>query len=151
MDTLCYCGSAMPFRDCCGPLLSGKHRAATAVALMRSRYTAYCQHDPTYLLKTWHPDRHPAALDFSGDATEWIGLTIVRQEAGGPNDKQGTVEFVAAYRQDGQLRQLHESSRFVRETDEWLYWDGILFTEPKLGRNDPCPCGSGKKYKKCCG
>lgn len=24
-------------------------------------------------------------------------------------------------------------------------------TEPKIGRNDPCPCGSGKKYKKCCG
>ncbi|MDZ7263358.1 MAG: SEC-C metal-binding domain-containing protein [candidate division KSB1 bacterium] len=24
-------------------------------------------------------------------------------------------------------------------------------TEPRIGRNDPCPCGSGKKYKKCCG
>jgi len=23
--------------------------------------------------------------------------------------------------------------------------------EPKVGRNDPCPCGSGKKYKQCCG
>jgi uncharacterized protein YecA (UPF0149 family) len=23
--------------------------------------------------------------------------------------------------------------------------------EPKVGRNDPCPCGSGRKYKKCCG
>lgn len=55
---------------------------------------------------------------------------------------------------------------------EWLYtleqWDGILPQEKrneitkqfrqskiavssKVGRNDPCPCGSGKKYKKCCG
>jgi uncharacterized protein YecA (UPF0149 family) len=56
---------------------------------------------------------------------------------------------------------------------EWLYtlpeWDGILTAEKrkeitksynrskivvkenKVGRNDPCPCGSGKKYKKCCG
>ncbi len=54
---------------------------------------------------------------------------------------------------------------------EWLYnlpqWDGILSAErrdaitkghkaskiavsSKVGRNDPCPCGSGKKYKKCC-
>ena len=54
----------------------------------------------------------------------------------------------------------------------WLYqleeWDGILDEEKreeitkqyktdsqavshKVGRNDPCPCGSGKKYKKCCG
>ncbi len=55
---------------------------------------------------------------------------------------------------------------------DWLYnleqWDGILSEERrkeitlefrqskmavsnKVGRNDPCPCGSGKKYKKCCG
>ena len=55
----------------------------------------------------------------------------------------------------------------------WLYelpqWDGVLseekrkeitkeyrvskiaVTEKTVGRNDPCPCGSGKKYKKCCG
>jgi uncharacterized protein YchJ len=26
-----------------------------------------------------------------------------------------------------------------------------IVNEPKIGRNDPCPCGSGKKYKKCCG
>lgn len=28
---------------------------------------------------------------------------------------------------------------------------GIIRKEKKIGRNDPCPCGSGKKYKKCCG
>jgi preprotein translocase subunit SecA len=27
----------------------------------------------------------------------------------------------------------------------------IRLEQPKVGRNDPCPCGSGKKYKKCCG
>ena len=27
----------------------------------------------------------------------------------------------------------------------------IVRDQPKIGRNDPCPCGSGKKYKKCCG
>jgi len=27
----------------------------------------------------------------------------------------------------------------------------LVNTEPKVGRNEPCPCGSGKKYKKCCG
>ena len=27
----------------------------------------------------------------------------------------------------------------------------VYRTEPKVGRNDPCPCGSGKKYKKCHG
>lgn len=29
--------------------------------------------------------------------------------------------------------------------------DPIRRTDPKVGRNDPCPCGSGKKYKQCCG
>ncbi|MCI8339653.1 MAG: SEC-C domain-containing protein [Lachnospiraceae bacterium] len=36
-----------------------------------------------------------------------------------------------------------------------LYWEqkksGTVVKEKKIGRNDPCPCGSGKKYKKCCG
>ena len=27
----------------------------------------------------------------------------------------------------------------------------VVHEGPKIGRNDPCPCGSGKKYKKCCG
>ena len=61
----------------------------------------------------------------------------------------------------------------VEAKADWLYnlpmWDQILTEEkrkelhktqkasgtivkgPKIGRNDPCPCGSGKKYKKCCG
>jgi curved DNA-binding protein CbpA len=44
--------------------------------------------------------------------------------------------------------------RFATEDDE--EWDDpipqpYVRPEPKVGRNDPCPCGSGKKYKKCCG
>lgn len=34
------------------------------------------------------------------------------------------------------------------------YWQSkrtVVHTTPKVGRNDPCPCGSGKKHKKCCG
>lgn len=29
--------------------------------------------------------------------------------------------------------------------------DPVKYEQAKVGRNDPCPCGSGKKYKKCCG
>jgi len=43
----------------------------------------------------------------------------------------------SAYNYDGQLPEGHVPT-YKRE-------------EPKVGRNDPCPCGSGKKYKKCCG
>ena len=34
--------------------------------------------------------------------------------------------------------------------DESILSDTFIRAEPKVGRNDPCPCGSGKKYKKCC-
>ena len=41
------------------------------------------------------------------------------------------------------------------DDDEYLYYEDKrlepIRTEPKVGRNDPCTCGSGKKYKKCCG
>lgn len=34
--------------------------------------------------------------------------------------------------------------------DETFFPETYVRPEPKIGRNDPCPCGSGKKYKKCC-
>ncbi|MGN5267109.1 YchJ family metal-binding protein [Aeromonas dhakensis] len=47
---------------------------------------------------------------------------------------------------------LHERSRFVRHQGRWVYTDGEQDPAPlRVGRNDPCPCGSGKKFKKCCG
>lgn len=150
MDGGCPCGSGQPLAECCGPFLSGSRLPATALGLMRSRYTAYCLRDAAYLRKTWHPSTRPARLDFDGDDTEWAGLAIIR-EAGGESDTQGMVEFVASYRQGGGLRRLREASRFVREAGEWLYLEGTIQPESKPGRNAPCPCGSGKKHKKCCG
>jgi hypothetical protein len=43
-----------------------------------------------------------------------------------------------------------QSNKKENEHDRWLPTQPIVNTEPKVGRNDPCPCGSGKKYKKCC-
>ena len=44
---------------------------------------------------------------------------------------------------------------FDENTRKRLYKEqknsGTIRKEKKIGRNDPCPCGSGKKYKKCCG
>ena len=44
---------------------------------------------------------------------------------------------------------------FSKERQKELYLEqkksGTIVKGPKIGRNDPCPCGSGKKYKKCCG
>ncbi len=118
---------------------------------MRSRYTAYCLRDGAYLRNTWHPRTRPLHVDFSGDDTEWVNLAILRCEAGGAKDAEGMVEFVASFRQEGVKWELREKSLFLRESGEWFYLDGTVHIERSPGRNEPCSCGSGKKYKKCCG
>jgi len=147
----CPCGSGLAYGECCGPFLSGIASPESAASLMRSRYTAFCLKDAAYVLKTWHPSKRPGILDFSGDETVWRGLSVLRHEGGGAFDSEGIVEFVASYQQGGKLLRLHETSRFLREAGEWRYVDGDIHPEAKSGRNDPCSCGSGKKYKKCCG
>jgi len=49
------------------------------------------------------------------------------------------------------LRAPHFASASDNETDDgWRAMAPIVNDNPKVGRNDPCPCGSGKKFKKCC-
>ncbi len=61
------------------------------------------------------------------------------------NLPQATVHESAAPFQDPQ------SSGVVSEANEALAKAQPVRATPRVGRNDPCPCGSGKKYKKCCG
>ncbi len=90
----------------------------------------------------------------------WCGLEIVRTEKGQEEDDQGLVEFKARALSEQTMVELHEVSRFVKEDGQWLYVAGDIREEgtekkagatKKVGRNSPCPCGSGKKFKKCCG
>ena len=90
---------------------------------MRSRYTAYVRGRADYLLQTWHPATRPAALDLSSEPTRWLGLQILRAVAGGSEDAQGIVEFVARYKVGGKAYRLREVSRFVREAGRWFYQD----------------------------
>ena len=151
----CPCRSGNSYASCCKPLISGNKNAVTAEALMRSRYTAYVEKDVNYLLKTWHSSTRPATI-VSDTIPEWSGLHIVRTEAGNENDNHGVVEFKAKYMSQKKIRFLHEVSRFVKEKNQWFYVDGDMIESPtaisnKVGRNSPCPCGSGKKFKRCCG
>jgi SEC-C motif-containing protein len=126
-DDRCPCGSGDTYGDCCARYLTQGHRAPTAQALMRSRYTAFATGDSPYLLATWHPSTRPDDLELDGRMT-WRRLDVVATDAGGPWDDAGTVEFVAHYRLDadaaGQRGRLKEVSRFVREDGRWLYVDG---------------------------
>ncbi|MBX3738479.1 MAG: YchJ family protein [Candidatus Didemnitutus sp.] len=159
--SLCPCGSGLNFDACCGPIIAGAP-APTAEALMRSRYTAHVKHEIGHLERTLSADQRktfdaPAAKKWS-EESEWLGLTISRTEQGGADDKIGAVEFTAKFKMQGEEHEHFEIALFGREDDRWVYTGqvngpGTTYRreQPKVGRNDPCPCGSGKKYKKCCG
>jgi len=146
----CPCGSGQPYEACCAPLHEGVRSAGSALELMKSRYSAYALGNGRYLVDTAVPEnRYEADVGLIAEHaahTQWLGLEIVAAEESGD---AGTVAFKAFYKEHGTLRVLHEKSRFVRSGGVWLYADGVLY-ETKIGRNDPCPCGSGRKYKKCC-
>ena len=155
VDSPCPCNSGISYSSCCKPLISGNKCAVTAEALMRSRYTAYVVKDVNYLLRTWHSSTRPATI-VSAEIPEWYGLHIVRTESGDENYNHGVVEFKAKAIYKKKIWNLHEVSRFAKENNQWLYVDGDMLESPpaisnKVGRNARCPCGSGKKYKKCCG
>lgn len=154
----CPCNSHKPYTECCGPLLSGIRLADTAEALMRSRYSAYVVRDIAYLLRSWHPSTRPDKIDPVA-IPAWYELIIIHTEKGQETDNEGVVEFQAAAFSQKSILRLHEVSRFVKENNQWFYVDGEIKDdshpveghEPKVGRNSPCPCGSGRKFKKCCG
>lgn len=155
----CPCGSGLGFGACCEPVITGASPAASPEALMRSRYSAYAVGALDHLRDSLHPG-HRGDYDEEGarrwaEGSEWLSLEV-RDTDG--DDERGTVEFVATYRRKGEKRHHHEVGRFERHEGRWYYTDGRLVTPgtvrndgPRIGRNDPCVCGSGKKYKKCCG
>ena len=151
--TPCPCGSGTAYGACCGPLHDGAP-AATAEALMRSRYTAYVRGAIDYLVETHDGEVDRAGIETWARESRWLGLEIVAVERGGERDDEGMVEFIARGQSRGQPFAHHERSRFRRVAGRWRYLDGTqppARAQAKPGRNDPCPCGSGKKYKRCHG
>ena len=154
--TICPCGSRRNPKDCCSPYLLGQAHPPTAEALMRSRYVAYTQQKAPYLLATWHPDTRPPSLRFDpNDDLRFVQLEIMETTQGQATDSEGEVTFQASYRTATHRGMLREKSRFVRLEGRWIYVDGDVSDNPltetiKTGRNSPCPCGSGKKHKRCC-
>lgn len=121
----CACGSGKNRSACCGPYLDDEASAPTAEALMRSRYVAFVEGREGYLLATWAAETRPESLALDPDQ-RWLGLAIRATQAGGPEDAEGWVEFVARSRVRGQGVRLHERSRFRREAGCWVYVDGMF-------------------------
>lgn len=158
----CICGLGESTKTCCGPIIAGTKAAETAEALMRSRYTAYVEGEIDYLHDSIHP-AHREGTDKEAtrawsQGAKWHGLEILATEAGGKDDQKGIVEFRARFSVKGLVQEHHERAQFERLDGKWYFVDGEMVRHkpvtregPRVGRNDPCPCGSGKKYKKCCG
>jgi SEC-C motif-containing protein len=158
--SLCACGSEKNYNDCCEVYIKGTKLAPTAEALMRSRYTAFSVGEMDYIYKTHHESTRKD-LDMDGVKSwamnsEWLGLEIRETSKGLEKDSEGQVEFKCKFNFNGKDQSHHELSTFVKEKGEWFFVDGVMKNntvrrvDPKVGRNDPCPCGSGKKAKKCC-
>ncbi len=161
--TDCPCGSGQTLEACCEPYISGREKPAEAESLMRARYTAHTQANMGFILRTHHP---ATRTDIDENATarwardsEWMNLAVISVEGGSAEDTEARIEFMAHYRDPQKRRQTHhELGVFERYQGDWYFRDAEMpdiqpfkRDEPKLGRNDPCHCGSGKKYKKCCG
>lgn len=173
----CYCGSKVSYDQCCEPFIKGTSFPATAEQLMRSRYSAYVVAEVDYLFESLAPE---SRSDFDAKDTKkwatsvkWEGLQIISTKKGQTSDVTGVVEFMAIYNDGKESLEHHEVSDFRKDKKDgrWYFVDGHAHThkageghqhhhekpqtvvrqEPKVGRNDPCTCGSGKKYKKCCG
>lgn len=160
-ETLCPCGSQKNYENCCGQYISGQANAPTAEALMRSRYTAYVKQAFPYVYQTYHSDTKQhfslQAIEEQSEQIKWLGLKIIETEKGLENDDEGIVRFSASHRLNDKMHYLNERSFFARENGVWRYVNGetqlskTAVNTKKIGRNDPCPCKSGLKYKKCCG
>jgi len=146
----CPCASGELYPDCCELVHRGKVDSPTAEQIMRARYTAFCYHNVGYIVSTIHPRKRRFGEAFSMSRlvkkSRWIGLKVIDHQAG---DKVSYVEFVAYRIEKGQIAQQHERSKFVYANDEWFYFEGEELPITKLERNEPCFCGSGKKFKKC--
>lgn len=106
-------------------------------------------------MATHHPSQRQAddrqTLAKTIAETHWFSLQVLNSDRSQEANGVGTVEFVAFYQSQGEFGQLHERSQFIRQDNRWFYHHGTILPPITIGRNDPCWCGSGKKYKKCHG
>jgi SEC-C motif-containing protein len=159
---ICPCGSEKNYADCCEPLIKGDKAAQTPEELMRSRYSAYVNAEVEYIINSSHPSKRDSHDEKTirnwSENSQWLNLEIIDSQGGGPDDDEGQVEFKAFYRKKGERQVHHELAIFKKDDDQWFFYDAqtpeqeqVVRSGLKVGRNDPCPCGSGKKFKKCCG
>ncbi|WP_417762664.1 YchJ family protein [Shewanella sp.] len=145
----CPCHSGSSYGECCQPFHI-HHNATSPEQLMRSRYTAFVLQLFDYLLLTHATDYRAELTEQAlAEATpeQWLGLQVLSSEQ---DETEGQVHFCAWFKDNGQVGAIHEVSQFCREQGQWFYTTGEQLPVKIPGRNEPCICGSGKKFKQCC-
>jgi len=158
----CPCGKGESYESCCRRFIRGEAEPESAEELMRARYSAYALGEVDFIVRSHDPatsnqvDRKSTEL--WSKQSKWLGFELVSIEGGTAFDQDGTIEFVARYKIRGVTVEHRERARFRKHNGRWFFVDGEeikgpprVRNDPRVGRNDPCPCGSGKKYKKCHG
>ena len=156
----CPCGSGAPFTECCEPVIAGTRESQTAEELMRARYSAFVTGAIDFIVSSTHSrTRKEVDREFIREWSEtstWRGLQILETKE--VNENKAYVLFEAQFTQNGKDENHREKSLFERDEGQWRFVTGdelknptVRYETPRPGRNDPCPCGSGKKYKKCHG
>ena len=156
----CPCGSGIPFANCCEPVIKGERESETAEQLMRARYSAFATGVVEFIVATTHSTTRPevnlADITEWSQTSTWHGLQIIATRD--VDENKTFVSFEAQFTQRGEDVSHREMSLFEREGGKWRFVTGdqlknptVRYETPRTGRNEPCPCGSGKKYKKCCG
>ena len=153
MNTItCPCGSGSSYSECCEPLHLNRTLPSNAEQLMRSRYCAYTLQLIDYIIVTTVPAQqalldHASIAEWSQTA-QWLGLTVL-QHLPKIDKTHAIVEFEARFANPGEAVQTHrECSAFVQIGERWYFIDP---TVPLPAMKQPCICGSGKKFKQCCG
>jgi SEC-C motif-containing protein len=118
----CFCGSGKLFESCCAPYINRIQKAPTALALMKSRYSAYATHQADYLLATTHSSEREyysrAEILHWATANKWEKLEII-------SFTENTVEFKAYFMDENNENKIHyEFSTFKQENGSWFYVDG---------------------------
>jgi SEC-C motif-containing protein len=121
-NIFCYCSSGKLFKSCCAPYINGIKKSPTALALMKSRYSAYATHQADYLLATTHiSERKKYSREdilLWATANKWQKLEII-------SSTENTVEFKAYFLDANNATQVHyEFSTFIKENGRWFYLDG---------------------------
>ena len=154
----CPCTSGHPYAQCCRPIHADICVASEPEQVVRARFAAQVLGDVGFFRQSIvRQHRHSPAVDeFAAmiGQQRYKAITITSSTKTGWLKRRATV-VCRIYQRSGKRLATHaERIHLAREAHAWRVVDIDLITaepKPRLGRNAPCPCGSGKKYKRCCG